>query len=223
MRGTRIESNSTLPKKVWIWLGSFLLVVLVLAYMVAQDSCAKLQNVLAELTLNRLALVEFMLDKEALLKVAESGDDTSPEYIRLNEYLNAMRVLGEFKFLCTFVVRDGKIVYLVDGMPPHSELFSPLGTEDVLVPSLAAVLEKIEPGYVPVHHNPVWGDLMTVVVPVMYGGRFLCWLAADIDAVAIREYVSKQLQNFFRFALLVSGFAGMLVVLLLLKLVKEKT
>jgi sensor histidine kinase regulating citrate/malate metabolism len=94
------------------------------------------------------------------------------------------------KFLyCCKRISAGEMIYLFDGEDPDSELFSPLGSKDDVAEIEQKVYREKTSAFTPIVNNPVWGELLTGITPIIdpATGKVIAYVGVDVSVEQIKS------------------------------------
>ncbi len=180
---------------------------IVLFILVFRDVNARVRRDIGLRTRYALEAILPTLDVEGFSRLVREKNPQDPYYRQLQAYLSIVRERLGFKYLYT-TARDasGKIIYVVDGLPPDADGFSPLGsfgdeTEEegwnlVMATNGPATQES---------SSPRWGELMSVYVPIRdSSGAIVGLLGADHEMSTVLAAVATRARFFAGMILLIT-------------------
>jgi len=98
------------------------------------------------------------------------------------------------KFLyCGKRISENEMVYLFDGEVPDCEQFSPLGSLDDLDEVEQKIYKEKKSSYTPIVNDPVWGELLTGVTPIIdpSTGEVIAHVGVDVSVAQIKATLTS--------------------------------
>jgi len=127
---------------------------------------------------------------EQLLRTEEYTDGSydAAYHAKMQKIFREIKEKTGIKFLyCGKRISQDEIVYLFDGEPPGSELYSPLGSKDKLDEMEQLFYQGRTSGYTPITSYSEWGDLLTGMTPIIdpSTGEAVAHVGADVSIETI--------------------------------------
>lgn len=111
-------------------------------------------------------------------------------YEKMQEIFRDIKTKTGVKFIyCAKKVSDDEIIYIFDGEPPESILFSPLGSKDIFDDIESKAYSNKVPAFTPIYHDKYWGNLLTGVAPIIDpdSNEVIAYVSVDMSAPNIQS------------------------------------
>ncbi len=134
------------------------------------------------------------IDREKLYKLLNdlelpSNYKSNSDFIDLNTFLNEKMKTFDFKYLYiakSFNIENESYVLWIDGTAMNDD-FSEPGYNDLVYKVNKKLFSEKGYTFTKTYQDPVWGTLMTVIVPIQDGQKILAYLMADVDVSRVNN------------------------------------
>lgn len=120
----------------------------------------------------------------------KNGNYDHAYYEKMQAIFRDLKERTGVKFIyCARRISDDEIIYLFDGEDPDSDLFSPLGSKDDVDEVEQKAYDRKTSGFTPIVNDPVWGELLTGVTPIIdpSTGEVIAHVGVDVSVGQIKS------------------------------------
>ncbi|MCM8710105.1 methyl-accepting chemotaxis protein [Clostridium sp. SYSU_GA19001] len=163
-----------------------------------------IEKTIGETALNITRSVVGNIDAEKFQALQTAEDMEKGYYIELRQQLNSIRESTGLKYLYTMrKTKDGKYIYVVDGVPMNDEEASLLGDAEEITDFMRLSFEGEE--VYELDQDKEWGELISAYIPIKNkSGQTIGMLGADFEVSHVVYQLGQMRKNMQTAALIIA-------------------